>query len=98
MQKTKVKLLQKTYVSDGYGGSEIVYNFIKEVSGYFVPNTDEITNKDSKVTISTTTKFVSDYPINVRNVIVEYDGVYYEVEKVKNLYKKGSLMELINIE
>lgn len=98
MQKTKVRLLQKTYVSDGYGGSEIVYNFIKEVSGYFVPNTDEITNKDSKVTISTTTKFVSDYPINVRNVIVEYDGVYYEVEKVKNLYKKGSLMELINIE
>lgn len=98
MQKTKVKLLQKTYVSDGYGGSEILYNFIKEVSGYFVPNTDEITNKDSKVTISTTTKFVSDYPINVRNVIVEYDGVYYEVEKVKNLYKKGSLMELINIE
>lgn len=94
MQKTKVKLLQKTYVSDGYGGSEVVYNFIKEVSGYFVPTTQEISSDNSKVTVSTTTKFVSDYPINVRNVIVEYNNEYFEVEKIKNLYKKGSLMEL----
>lgn len=94
MQKTKVKLLQKTYVSDGYGGSELVFNFIKEVSGYFVGGTDEISSSNSKVAIETTAKFVSDTPISIRNAIVEYEGLYYNIEKVKPVYSKGSVLEL----
>ena len=93
MQKTKVKLLQKTYVSDGYGGSELVFNFIKEISGYFVGGTDEISAKDSKITVETTAKFVSDMPVSIRNAIVEYEGLYYNIEKVKPVYSKGSVRE-----
>ena len=96
MLKTKAKLLQRTLVKDEYGGSAEVLNYLKEVTGYLIPSTEETTQDNSKITINKTTQFICDQRITGMNLVVEIGGELYNIHKKANVYSKGCTLELVH--
>lgn len=97
MIQTHIKLHQQTQVMDEYGGAKDVLNYLKEVSGYIVSENTETLQEGAKNSVKTTIKYVCNDRLLLRNLIAEYNGVYYDVTNLKNLYSKGCSMELVNI-
>ena len=94
MRKITVQLYQRTFVKDPYGGAKEVLNYKQDITGYLVPSTQTFEEEDGRISINTEFKFLSDDRVSGRNLAVKYEGVYYEVAIVKNLYNKGALMGL----
>ena len=95
MLKTKAKLLQRTLVKDEYGGATEVLNYLKDVSGYLVPSTEEKATENSKISVNETAQFICDERITGMNLVVEIGGELYNIHKKTNVYSKGCTLELV---
>lgn len=94
MEKITVQLYQRTFVKDPYGGAKEILNYKQDLTGYLVPATQTFEEGDGRISINTEFKFLSDDRVSGRNLAVKFEGAYYEVAIVKNLYNRGSLMGL----
>ncbi len=94
MEKQTAKLFQKTFVKDALGGSQEVLNYKQDITGYLLPLTATIGAENARVSVEEGFKFIADDRIAGRNLVVQFEGKYYDIMLFKHLYSKGSLMEL----
>lgn len=92
MIREKAKLFQKTLVRDEFGGSKEVLNYIKDIYGRAVPATEIYSNENNKIQVETDMKFISEERLTGIDLVVEYEGKYYEVVSAQKLFGKGSLL------
>ena len=96
MIDTKVELYKYKPITDGYGGSNLVPIMVRKLNGKFIPITSIKEVINSKNNFKTQAKFICETKVRVEEgYLINCDGVMYAITGIKDIYSKGSVLELV---
>ena len=96
MIDSKVEVYKYKPIVDGYGGSNLVPVKSNELRGKFIP---KVMNEDvtwAKKGFKIQAKLICDKRFNPADgQLIKYDGLMYSIVGIKDVYSKGSILELV---
>ena len=96
MIDTKVELYKYKPITDGYGGSNLVPILVRKLNGKFIPRTLTKEVVGAKSGFKTQAKFICETKVRPEEGhLINCDGVMYAITNVKDVYSKGSVLELV---
>ena len=96
MIDTKVELYKYKPISDGYGGANLVPVPVRKLNGKFIPKTSIKEVVDAKNGFKIQAKFICETKVRPEEGhLINCDGTMYGITGIKDIYSKGSVLELV---
>ena len=96
MIDTKVELHKYKPIPDGYGGANLVPILVRKLNGKFIPRTSIKEVIDTKNNFKIQAKFICETKVRPEEGhLINCDGIMYGITGIKDIYSKGSVLELV---